>query len=55
VLAFHQRRDMVGSPTYAAAAQPVHQEAVGRWRRYAALIQPLEAQLGEAIRELASS
>ena len=55
VLAFHQRRDMVGSPTYAAATQPVHQEAVGRWRRYAALIQPLEAQLGEAIRELVSS
>ena len=46
VLAFHQRRDMVGSPTYAAATPPVHQEAVGRWRRYAALIEPLEVQLG---------
>lgn len=52
VLAFHQRDDMVRSPTYVAATQPVHQEAVGRWRRYAALIEPLEGQLGEAIREL---
>ena len=52
VLAFHQRDDMVRSPTYVEATQPVHQEAVGRWRRYAALIEPLEGQLGEAIREL---
>jgi tetratricopeptide (TPR) repeat protein len=52
VLSFHRRRDMVRSPTYAAATQPVHQEAVGRWRRYAALIEPLEKQLGEVMREL---
>ena len=52
VLAFHQRRDMIQSPTYAAANRPVHQEAVGRWRRYAELFEPLEARLDEAIREL---
>ena len=52
VLAFHQRRDPVRSPTYAAADRPVHQEAVGRWRRYAALFEPLEAHLDEVIREL---
>ncbi len=51
-LAFHRRSDPVRSPTYAAAARPVHQEAVGRWRRYAALIEPLEARLGEVIREV---
>ena len=51
-LAFHRRRDPVRSPTYAAVARPVHQEAVGRWRRYAALIEPLEARLGEVIREI---
>jgi hypothetical protein len=51
VLAFHQRRDMVQSPTYAAVGRPVHQEAVGRWRRYAALFQPLEARLNEVVRE----
>ena len=52
VLAFHQRRDPVRSPSYAAAAQPVHQGAVGRWRRYAALIEPLEVHLRTVIREL---
>jgi tetratricopeptide (TPR) repeat protein len=52
VLAFHQSGDMVRSPTYAAATQPVHQQAVGRWRRYAALFGPLEMQLGEVMRKL---
>ena len=52
VLAFHQRRDPVRSPTYAAAVQPMHQGAVGRWRRYAALIEPLETRLDEVIREV---
>ena len=51
-LAFHRRSDPVRSPTYAAAARPIHQEAVGRWRRYAALIEPLETRLGEVIREV---
>ena len=51
VLAFHQRRDMVQSPTYAAVGRPVHQEAVGRWRRYADLFQPLKSQLDEVLRE----
>jgi hypothetical protein len=52
VLAFHQRSDMVRSPTYAAASQPVHQRSIGRWRRYPALFEPLKRQLGKAIREL---
>ena len=52
VLAFHERRDPIRSPTYAPAAQPVHQRAVGRWRRYAELIAPLEPQLRKVIREL---
>jgi tetratricopeptide (TPR) repeat protein len=52
VLTFHERSDMVRSPTYAAANRPVHQEAVGRWRRYAALIQPVETKLKGMIRDL---
>ena len=52
VLAFHERRDPIRSPTYAPASQPVHQRAVGRWRRYAELIAPLEPQLRTMIREL---
>ncbi|MDX8497990.1 autotransporter outer membrane beta-barrel domain-containing protein [Mesorhizobium sp. VK4C] len=51
VLAFHERGDMVRSPTYAAAAQPVHGNALGRWQRYAALFEPLEAQLGQVVPE----
>lgn len=49
VLEFHQRRDPVRSPTYADATRPVHQEAIGRWRRYAEWIQPLETKLGKVL------
>lgn len=52
VMAFHERGDPVRSPTYATASRPVYREAVGRWRRYAALIEPLEARLDEVIREV---
>jgi hypothetical protein len=47
MMAFHERKEMVGSPTYAAAARPVNRAAVGRWRRYAELFAPLEARLRE--------
>lgn len=53
VLDFHRRTDRVGSPTYAAVREPVHDRAIGRWRRYAALMQPAERTLEKAIRELA--
>lgn len=51
VMTFHARGDPVRSPTYAAVARPVHKEASGRWRRYAALIEPLEMQLAKIIRK----
>lgn len=49
---FHERGDPVRSPTYAAVAHRVHKEAVGRWRRYAAPIEPLEMQLAEVVRKV---
>lgn len=51
VLSFHERRDPVRSPTYAAVGQPVHDKSVGRWRRYAALFEPLKA-LDEVVQSL---
>ena len=35
----------VFSPTYAAATQPVHQRAVGRWQRYAEALAPIQEKL----------
>jgi len=55
VLAFHERGDPVRSPTYATASRPVHQDAVGRWKRYAEVIAPLETELGEVLKTLRMS
>ena len=46
VMAFHERRDPVRSPTYAAVARPVHKEAVGRWRRYAGALRAAGSAAG---------
>lgn len=42
VLAYHRRaqRKHVHSPTYEAVTQPVYTRAVGRWRNYAAQLEP---------------
>ncbi len=34
------RRKLVYSPTYGEVAQPVHDRAIGRWRNYAAALEP---------------
>ena len=31
-----QSRGFIGTPSYAKVVQPIHSEATGRWRRYAA-------------------
>jgi tetratricopeptide (TPR) repeat protein len=39
------RRKLVFSPTYGEVAQPVHARAIGRWRNYAAALEPLLPRL----------
>ena len=39
------QRKVVFSPTYSAAAQPVHRRAVGRWHRYAEALAPVQERL----------
>jgi hypothetical protein len=39
------RRKLVFSPTYSEVAKPVHDRAVGRWRNYAAALEPLLPRL----------
>jgi tetratricopeptide (TPR) repeat protein len=43
VLTFHERAQTktVLSPTYAAVAQPIHNRAIGRWRKYADYLEPV--------------
>jgi hypothetical protein len=42
VLEFHARSSPKGirTPTYADAAQPIHQKAIGRWRNYEKYLKP---------------
>jgi tetratricopeptide (TPR) repeat protein len=39
------RRKLVFSPTYSEVAKPVHDRAVGRWRNYATVLEPLLPRL----------
>jgi len=39
------RRKVLYAPTYHDVTQPVYQRAVGRWERYAAALEPLQAKL----------
>jgi tetratricopeptide (TPR) repeat protein len=50
--ASHQaaRRKLVYSPTYSEVAQPVHGRAVGRWRNYAAALEPALPRLDAYIK-----
>jgi tetratricopeptide (TPR) repeat protein len=43
------RRKLVFSPTYSEVAQPVHDRAVGRWRNYAAALEPFLPRLAPYI------
>jgi tetratricopeptide (TPR) repeat protein len=43
---------VVFSPTYSEVARPVHNRAVGRWKRYAAALEPWQAKLGGYCRAL---
>jgi tetratricopeptide (TPR) repeat protein len=40
------RAKLVFSPTYSEVAQPVYNRAVGRWRHYAAALEPFQPKLG---------
>ena len=44
---FHEtaRRKVLYAPTYHDVTQPVYQHAVGRWERYAAALEPIQAKL----------
>lgn len=43
ILGFHERaqKTYVGTPSYLAVAQPVNQQAIGRWRRYEEQLRPV--------------
>ena len=43
--AAHARGRIVKSPTHADVIQPIHQRAVGKWRRYEKYLQPFQSQL----------
>ena len=44
------RRGLVFSPTYSEVAQPVHNRAVGRWRNYAAALEPFQPSLAAYVK-----
>jgi tetratricopeptide (TPR) repeat protein len=46
------RARFVFSPTYSEVAKPVHNRAVGRWRHYAAALEPFEAKFSHYLRAL---
>jgi hypothetical protein len=46
-------RKVVYSPTYSEVAKPVHGRAVGRWRHYAAALEPLQEKLARYRRAFA--
>jgi len=43
-------RKLVFSPTYSEVAQPVHNRAVGRWKHYAAALEPFQQRLSAYVR-----
>jgi len=45
-------RKLVFSPTYSEVAQPVHNRAVGRWKHYAAALEPFQQRLSSYVRAL---
>ncbi len=49
--AWHEsaRRKLVFSPTYSEVAKPVHGRAVGRWRNYAAALEPFLPRLASYV------
>ncbi len=46
------RRKFLYAPTYHDVTQPVYQRAVGRWQRYAAFLEPIQARLEPYCRAL---
>ena len=46
------RRKMVFSPTYHEVAQPVYNRAIGRWKHYAAALEPFQQRLSPYCRAL---
>jgi hypothetical protein len=47
-LAFHESRRPVHTVSRIEVRQPVHGGSVGRWRKYAAHLEPLRAALSES-------
>lgn len=52
VLAFHENKSAIATPSSAQVRQPLYRGAIGRWRAYGALLEPLRAALaGEGVAE----
>ncbi len=49
---FHEaaRRKLVFSPTYSDVARPIHHRAIGRWRNYAAALEPFLPRLDRFVK-----
>jgi hypothetical protein len=47
--AFHQNRRHAPTPSYAQVREPLHGRAIGRWRNYAAVLEPVMETLASAI------
>lgn len=46
---FHQRRRHAPTPSYAQVREPLHDRAMGRWRNYAEVLEPMADVLARAI------
>jgi Tfp pilus assembly protein PilF len=49
-LAFHRSRRHAPTPSYAQVREPLHDRAVGRWRNYARMLEPVADVLAPAVR-----
>ena len=45
VLGYHERKDMVRSPSYAQASRPVYDKSLEMWRNYEEFLTPFKQPL----------
>jgi LPS sulfotransferase NodH len=46
---FHQSRRYAPTPSYAQVREPLHDRAIGRWRNYANILEPVTELLAPAV------
>ncbi len=46
---FHESRRIAPTPSYAQVQEPLNDRSIGRWRAYAAMLEPVRGVLAEAI------